>query len=334
MHVKLGPALRFARTVLLLSLALIACEGDPHSLTWGFTFATPELRARAVVIEAQIRQGGCDGAVMYDEELRVSGGMAPAPARLEKGTYGLVGRARDASCAVFAAGCVPVTLPEQADRTVQVPLSAIVEEAGCPAGCSDGRCIGGTDAGSSDGGGGDSGGVDSGGLDAGPIDGGPVDSGPIDTGVDAGPDYREDPLNCGAAGVRCDADEYCSGSTCRCRPGLTRVGMLCTDLETDPNNCGAPGVVCMDGTMVTCRSGTCEDACTTGQTNCMNACIDTMRDPRHCGACGNACRVDEICEGGSCSRYASTSCDSCPCARCSTLAWDCGTYGGNVVCTD
>ena len=146
-------------------------------------------------------------------------------------------------------------------------------------------------------------------------------------------DTASDPRWCGSSHQDCDDDEYCSGGTCVCRPGLDRVGSSCVDFDTDPMHCGGVGIDCSTmGTMVTCR-GSCEDACTTGQTNCSNACVDLQTDPFHCGACAGEdtrCESDRICISGDCRRYepARGGCGDC------TGDETCCTYGGNQVCVD
>lgn len=159
----------------------------------------------------------------------------------------------------------------------------------------------------------------------------------VSDGVRGCLDPRSDPSSCGAGGTRCNDDQYCRMSSCVCRPGLESIGGGgCTDLQTDPLNCGTVGHDCSTmGSMVTCRAGTCEDACTTGQTNCSNACVDTNIDPAHCGTCTNVCNQDQVCVSGSCQDYGpALGCTMCPCATGCSGGTTCCTYGSNTICAE
>lgn len=70
------------------------------------------------------------------------GGLGDVPA----GTYGLVGRGRDASCRIVAAECVEVTLDGRGSGDLEIVLSRI-DGAGCPPGtyCRDLSCVTGSD---------------------------------------------------------------------------------------------------------------------------------------------------------------------------------------------
>jgi len=148
-------------------------------------------------------------------------------------------------------------------------------------------------------------------------------------------DTMLDPDHCGALMNVCRDDQWCDAGSCECRPGLTDDGAgACVDRQTDPGNCGSIGTDCSTmGSMVTCRGGSCEDACTTGQTNCSNACVDTQTDPLHCGLCDRVCERNRYCLSGSCERYEpGTGCSSCPCSACGGEFERCRTYGTAIIC--
>ncbi len=69
------------------------------------------------------------------------------------------------------------------------------------------------------------------------------------TQADGGVIYKNleiDPLNCGACGNACAANEICLGGACDpC--GFEACNNTCVDLNTDPNNCGACGVAVAAG---------------------------------------------------------------------------------------
>jgi hypothetical protein len=128
--------------------ALCACKADPESLRWEIDFESSALGARAALVESRIVKGGCDS----DEILYVSafapGEAGTPPPELDKGSYGLIARAQDASCLWYAQGCTDVALPRGGDPVV-VMLSALGDETlDCDA-CQAVQCGGGggTDAG-------------------------------------------------------------------------------------------------------------------------------------------------------------------------------------------
>ncbi len=150
-------------------------------------------------------------------------------------------------------------------------------------------------------------------------------------------DVTVDPNNCGSLGNACNADQYCSGSACVCRPGLTLVGGNCVDLQTDPNNCGTAGTVCSGGTPV-CRAGACVSTGMCGGggglRNCSGACVNTRTDSLNCGACGQVCDVGQLCVDGGCEQYVpATTCTSCPCTACVAPRDLCTVYGTGVICS-
>jgi hypothetical protein len=126
-------------------------------------------------------------------------------------------------------------------------------------------------------------------------------------------DLRADPLNCGACGHACAADQQCVKGTCLCPPGTTRCGNACVDLAVDVENCGACGNGCpgaTDGTAnggPTCQKGRCGYVCYPGFADCDarvdNGCeVNTGSDPRHCGGCATRClaSLGQPCVRGQC----------------------------------
>lgn len=126
-------------------------------------------------------------------------------------------------------------------------------------------------------------------------------------------DLRADPLNCGACGQTCAANQTCENGTCLCPAGTTRCGKRCVDLNVDPNYCGVCGNACpgaqddsANGTP-TCTNGSCGYLCYAGFANCDNR-IDNgceakiASDPLHCGSCATKCDVGQSqpCVEGKC----------------------------------
>ncbi len=66
-----------------------------------------------------------------------------------------------------------------------------------------------------------------------------------------------DPANCGGCGVRCGADQVCSGGTCAssCLTGLRACSGRCVDVQSDNANCGTCGAACPTGQG--CVAGAC-----------------------------------------------------------------------------
>lgn len=112
-------------------------------------------------------------------------------------------------------------------------------------------------------------------------------------------DVQNDPVNCGACNVACQAGQVCSEGACVCVPGATNCGGACVITASDPRNCGACGMTCSDmlaGSV--CIGGECD--CSSTATKCPGGCANTDTDPSNCGACGNACGMGEVCESGAC----------------------------------
>ncbi len=180
--------------------------------------------------------------------------------------------------------------------------------------------------------------------DGGSTDGGGFTVGAADAGRDAGCPSGEtacgtgctnpstDPMNCGACGTACAAEQICSGGQCVCPAGGTFCRGGCTSLLTDDQNCGACDRACAAG--IPCEAGACaggptdagpsdggttpggdagpDDAgtadagpaprCGPRQTDCGGVCTDTETDPNNCGGCGF------VCPDGTCANW------TCPCA--------------------
>jgi hypothetical protein len=116
-------------------------------------------------------------------------------------------------------------------------------------------------------------------------------------------DERSDPLNCGACGRACEANQACVDGACLCPPGTTRCGKRCVDVNVDPNNCGACGNGCpgaedetANGTP-TCTGGRCGYLCYAGFEDCDNRTDNGCEakiasDPLHCGSCATKCDAE------------------------------------------
>lgn len=111
---------------------------------------------------------------------------------------------------------------------------------------------------------------------------------------------RTDPLNCGACGHACAANQECVDGTCICPPGTTRCGKRCIDVNVDPNNCGECGNACpgaagaTENGTPTCSGGRCGYLCYAGFADCdkriNNGCeVNIGSDPLHCGGCNTQC---------------------------------------------
>jgi hypothetical protein len=114
--------------------------------------------------------------------------------------------------------------------------------------------------------------------------------------------------SCGAPGVQCSGDTWCTNVTEPVRdPPRPTCG--CADLRSDPDNCDECGHRCDDDEVCTdrvclCRGvgGSFED-CRGGSTHacCLGiGCVDLTTDARNCGGCGHRCDVGEACLDGTC----------------------------------
>lgn len=350
--------LPFPVFALTLALGVAACTPDPHGLSWGVRFASPDDEARAVLIEARILRGGCDGTPVYAADLMPGGpSMAMSPDELAQGLYGFAARARDADCVWFAENCVEDDLPQEVEAPIIVLLTAGPESAECaPAMCVAGRCEGEL----RDGGPSDSGmRMDGGRMDGGDRTDGGRDGGGTDgfvpprDGCTSSPevcDNRDNDCN-GMVddGFRICGDENarCTSGTCTCGSGMTYSGMRCYFTDADPQNCGTVGHACADTEY--CSGGTC--TCRVGLVRAtsgarMGECVDRTNDPLACGSgfanCGTmgsmrSCRTtcEDACTAGQ-TRCDVSSATCSGCGRCvidTNLASDPENCGGcGIAC--
>ncbi|MGE0789948.1 MAG: RCC1 domain-containing protein [Sandaracinaceae bacterium] len=192
-----------------LAVALVAtlgCEG-PRALEWTYRFASSADRDASTLVEASVREGGCDGEVLWRELFARADGATMRPPELGVGTYGVRVRARDAGCRWIADRCEEVTLPREA--AVAITMESITPEDACTAGaaCMAGECAGERDAGRP-------------GTDAGPDAGGGAD-GSCAGCMTGGTCVDGDAMDaCGRGGEAC-VSCTCGGDTCdagRCVP--------------------------------------------------------------------------------------------------------------------
>lgn len=116
----------------------IGCSNG-RSLRWEIVF-DDGLADRAAVVVGRIRAGGCDGEVVFEDDV-APGEAASMPTSLEPGSYALEGVARDASCVEYARGCVELELPAD-EGSILVTLSASGTSSVCSASmCDEGRCM-------------------------------------------------------------------------------------------------------------------------------------------------------------------------------------------------
>jgi hypothetical protein len=154
-----------------------------------------------VALEAEIRTGGCTGAVLFGTVFPID--AAPTtmgPPSLGPGRYGFHVAARDVDCTTIALGCTELALPQAPGATVLVTLEGLSGPAACSAAaCRDGLCDD-------------------------PADAGPFDAAaPVcDAGVECSGscvDLLTDPDHCGACGARCrGARACCIGGACALCP--------------------------------------------------------------------------------------------------------------------
>ncbi|HLV67261.1 MAG TPA: M66 family metalloprotease, partial [Polyangiaceae bacterium] len=88
----------------------------------------------------------------------------------------------------------------------------------------------------------------------------------------------------------------CVQGACACPAGQAFCGVECVDVQSDAAHCGSCENACSTGQ--TCKGGSC--ACPDGQMACGDACVDVQSDVQHCGTCDNACTLGKVCSAGSC----------------------------------
>lgn len=234
-----------------LGFAIGCSGGPPRSLDWQLRFRPPSIAVDVVAVHLEIRREGCDGEVVWEQDLRSEVALeGMQPPLLDAGRYGFAAVARSAACEVVASGCAPIALPAASGSEVTTVLEAACDEPPCDADA----CAG--DAGLPS--------VDAGGApDAGPADaGGLLD---VDPSTDAGdlPDVgpSTDAAGCPAG---CPAGRTCDGSSCVCVAGTTECGDACVDTDSDASHCGGCGRACEVGEV--CSDGGCGPAPTTWST--------------------------------------------------------------------
>ncbi len=148
--------------------------------------------------------------------------------------------------------------------------------------------------------------------------------------IDDGFSLLNDPLNCGACGRACGANQHCQNGACaldvpndQCVPSAEicdSVDNNCNtvidegiNLSTDNANCGVCGRVCPAGQV--CQSGACSwitpptnctpapETCNGVDDDCDGAIDDGFvltNDEANCGVCGHACGANQVCDNGHC----------------------------------
>ncbi len=235
-----------AAVLVASSTLLAACSSS--NLAWVFEFGDQTLADRAVIVEGQVRQGGCDGAVIWSARATRDSAADMSPPELAAGTYGLAGVAIDGDCVEFATGCVEITVPS-GDETTTVTLTASAEDTMCPPEqCMDGTCSGMGDA------------AMDGAMDAPPDT--PASDGALDGDTAVG-DADADAADTAVmdTSVSCTGDGDCTGGTCvggSCCFGCVAFG-ACVSGDDD-GACGRGGGACDACTCPTdhCNAGTCE----------------------------------------------------------------------------
>jgi hypothetical protein len=137
-------------------------------------------------------------------------------------------------------------------------------------------------------------------------------------------DVTMDPLNCGACGVMCNADQQCGATGCECRVGLMNCAGACVDTNADPANCGGCGISC---TGQVCSLGACSDTCGASLTNCAGACVNPATDSLNCGTCGTVCPAGQTCVNSACACPAGQQACGTACTNVMTDSQNCGSCG-------
>lgn len=156
--------------------------------------------------------------------------------------------------------------------------------------------------------------------------------------------------NCGACGVKCDADNPCIDTHCGCPSGLTRCELLpgwnyCFPTQFDDTNCGGCGNMCdtsgpapAPNMYPGCKDSKCgERKCSPGFADCNGDALDESSDgcetsigtDTNCGACGDNCQA----KGQSCLRKPADQGGAayCGCPEGQTFCGTCGSPGTVTV---
>jgi hypothetical protein len=121
--------------VVRAALGLLALSGcGEAAVDWAYR---ADGLAEPFSIEATVRAGDCEGAVVHTQSFRTASD-AMSPPELDEGTYGFEIRFRDASCQVYARGCAIAAVPDDpaivVEVTAQSPASACTGTEVCVAG--------------------------------------------------------------------------------------------------------------------------------------------------------------------------------------------------------
>lgn len=120
------------------TLGIAGCADNATELRWTVEFANAELQARSARIKAELREGGCNGSVVY-EDPDVTEEAIGMGETVRNGRYGFAATANDPYCLKFATACVENDLPMNSIALVLV--AAQDEERDCPGYvCHDGAC--------------------------------------------------------------------------------------------------------------------------------------------------------------------------------------------------
>ena len=112
-----------------------------------------------------------------------------------------------------------------------------------------------------------------------------------------------------------------------CTTGQLSCADECVDVQTSTTHCGSCNAACSTGQ--TCEAGSCQPVCSTGLTDCGGTCVDLTSSPKHCGACNTACTGDEVCSESQCSTDCSGDLTNCSgsCVDLNSSSTHCGQCG-------
>jgi hypothetical protein len=88
----------------------------------------------------------------------------------------------------------------------------------------------------------------------------------------------------------------CSGGGCS---ASTSTQVQACPRSTDGLSCNSHGGVC--------SAGSCVDSCSPWEAWCNGQCVSTDDDPLNCGYCGRRCATGQLCDGGICRTFCTTS---------------------------